>query len=130
MEYLEWDSTYIHYSSFYVAAGVSWSLYYLVLATSQLAPAKGCWSKFQDTCNCVTIIPCLCNNFTMLYNNFTMLCNNFTMLCNTFPIGLQHYSLKTKPSVPKNGLGWPQNDLGGCRDQAYHFQHQNLPLYA
>ena len=42
----------------------------------------------------------------------------------------QHYSLKTKPSVSKNGLGRPQNDLGGCRDQAYHFQHQKLPLYA
>ena len=24
----------------------------------------------------------------------------------------------------------PQNDLAGCRDQAYHFQHQKLPLYA
>ena len=42
----------------------------------------------------------------------------------------QHYSLKTKPSVSQNGLGQPQNDLGGCQDQAYHFQHQKLPLYA
>ena len=33
----------------------------------------------------------------------------------------QHYSLKTKPSVLKNG----QNDLGDCRDQIYHFQHQS-----
>ena len=24
----------------------------------------------------------------------------------------------------------PQNDLGGCLDQAYYFQHQKLPLYA
>ena len=30
-------------------------------------------------------------------------------------------------SVSKNGLGRPQNDLGGCWDQAYHFQHQKLP---
>ena len=33
-------------------------------------------------------------------------------------------------SVSKNGLGRPQNDLGGCRDQAYHINHQKLPLYA
>ena len=33
----------------------------------------------------------------------------------------------TLPAIPDkhaNGLGRPQNDLGGCRDQAYHFQHQ------
>ena len=36
------------------------------------------------------------------------------------------------PSIPdkhENGLGRPQNDLGGCWDQAYHFEHQKLPLY-
>ena len=33
------------------------------------------------------------------------------------------------PSVSENGLRGPQNYLGGCRDQAYHFQHQKLPLY-
>ena len=40
---------------------------------------------------------------------------------------------RTLPAIPDkhaNGLRWPQNDLGGCRDQAYHFQHQKLPLYA
>ena len=48
-----------------------------------------------------------------------------------FPLDFkQHYSLKTKPSVSQNGIGRPQNDLGGCQDQAYHFQHQKLPLYA
>ena len=48
-----------------------------------------------------------------------------------FPLDFkQHYSLKTKPLVSKNDLGRPQNDLGGCRDQGYHFQHPKLPLYA
>ena len=39
-------------------------------------------------------------------------------------------SRPTKHLVSKNGLGWPQNDLGGFRDQAYHFQHQKLSLHA
>ena len=39
-------------------------------------------------------------------------------------------SRPTKRLVSKNGLGPPQNDLGGFRDQAYHFQHQKLSLYA
>ena len=39
----------------------------------------------------------------------------------------QRYSLKTKPSVSKNGLWRPQNDLGGCRDQAYHFNIKSYP---
>ena len=37
------------------------------------------------------------------------------------------------PAIPdkhENGLWQPQNDLGSCWDQAYHFQHQKLPLYA
>ena len=33
------------------------------------------------------------------------------------------FSLKKRPRVASN-------DLGGCRDQAYHFQHQKLALYA
>ena len=45
-----------------------------------------------------------------------------------FPLDFkQHYSLKTKPSVSKNGLGRPQNDLGGCRYQAYHFSIKSYP---
>ena len=45
-----------------------------------------------------------------------------------FPLDFkQHYSLKTKAFSLKKR---PQNDLGGCWDQGYHFQHQKLPLYA
>ena len=97
-----------------------------ILAASRLAPAEGHWSLrdwhhlphehrkhlktliSENTC-CVNS-PC-CVTISPLYFK-------------------QHYSLKTKPSVSKNGLGRPQNNLGGCRDQAYHFQHQKLPLYA
>ena len=46
--------------------------------------------------------------------------------CRGPPVALR----PTKCLVSKNGLGRPQNDLGGCRDQVYHFQHQKLPLYA
>ena len=55
-----------------------------------------------------------------------------SMLCNNFPIVLQVTLQPQKQSLQshKNGLGRPQNDLGGCRDQVYHFQHQKLPLYA
>ena len=54
-----------------------------------------------------------------------------SMLCNNFPIGLQSTLLpQNKAFSQKNGLGRPQNDLGGYWDQAYHFQHQKLPLYA
>ena len=46
--------------------------------------------------------------------------------------GMANHSGQTRkrPSVSKNGLGRPQNDLGGCRDQVYHFQYQKLPPYA
>ena len=51
------------------------------------------------------------------------------MLCNNFPTGLQAtLQPQNKAFSLKNGLGRPQNDLGGCRDQAYHFHHQKLPL--
>ena len=39
----------------------------------------------------------------------------------------QHYSLKTKPSLSTNSLEQPQNDLRGCLDEAYNFQHLTLP---
>ena len=49
-------------------------------------------------------------------------CVNSPCSVTIFPLDFkQHYSLKTKPLVSKNGLGRPENDLGGCRDLAYHF---------
>ena len=54
--------------------------------------------------------------------------------------GLSFSASKVTPVCPKQGaipyrawltiLDKHENDLGGCRDQAYDFQHQKLPLYA
>ena len=44
-----------------------------------------------------------------------------------FPLDFkQHYSLKTKPSVSKNGLGQPQNDLGGQILGGAYFRHSDF----
>ena len=37
---------------------------------------------------------------------------------------MQQYAIA---SVSKNGLRWPQNDLGGCRDQAIIFSIKSYP---
>ena len=82
-------------------------IYIFILATSRLAPAEGCRSQSDR------------------HHLPRMHIENIN-----FEDFKQHYSVQTKPLVSTNGLEWPQNDLGGCLDQAYHFQHQKLPLYA
>ena len=42
----------------------------------------------------------------------------------------KHLTTSSNTTASKQSLHSPQNDLGGCRDQVYHFYHQKLPLYA
>ena len=65
-------------------------------------------------------------NYSRKYGIHILAASRLYSYCGGLPVALR----PTKPSVSKNGLGRPQNDLGGFRDQAYHFQHQKLPLYA
>ena len=135
-----------------IITSVTVNKHIFLLITSRLAPAEGRRSLRESRPSSFAVHThrkhlktCISEN-TLIYsgNQTNAHCHIYIFLlesnscifvypcCVTiFPLDFkQHYSLKTKPSVSKNGLGRPQNDLGGCRDQAYNFQHQKLPLYA